>query len=101
MKTRGGDLPSGGKYSYYIDEKLTMKILHFFQNHCKTFPLLFILVQNNLSIVSNEAGDERVFNNSLINTYPMMSNIIPNTYQNIVKDMVNVNIFCILDKHVF
>ena len=77
-----------------------MKILLFFQDRCKTNPRLLILFQHHLSIVSNKAGVQRVFNQSGIIADPMRSNISPNTYQNVVKHRVNMNIFCIMDNHV-
>ena len=48
----------------------------------------------------NESGDEYVLIQSVIIADPMRSNIIPNTYQNIVKHRVDMNIFRILEKHV-
>ena len=50
--------------------------------------------------MSNESGDERVFNRSVIIDDDMRSNIIPNTCQNIVNHRFNVNIVHILEKHV-
>ena len=74
--------------------------LFFFRDHIKTFPLLFILAQRHLSIVSNEAGAERVINLTGIIVDSMKYYISHNTYQTTVNHRANMDIVHILEKHV-
>lgn len=85
------NLPSGRNMAKYIDGKGHFDLLNFFTDHRRVFPLLFILVQRHLSIVSNEAGAERVFSQSAMIAHPTRANIGVKTYENIVKKKVNMS----------
>ena len=86
------NLPSGKNYASYIDGKGWFVIMHFFLDHKNVFPLLTIIIQRRLPIVSNKAGAERAFLQSGIVMQPARNNIGVTTYQNAVIHKVNMSI---------
>ena len=92
VKEAGSNLPSGKNLSKYVDDQGSLDLLEFFEEHLGFFPLLHVLVQRHASIVSNEAGVERVFLQANLVANPSRANIGVGTYERLVKRKVNSKI---------
>ena len=64
------------------------------------FPLLTIIIHRRLSIISNEAGAERVFLQSGIVMQPTRNNIGVTTYQNAVIHKASMSTICVPEQFV-
>ena len=49
VEKRGDNLPSGKNIADYLDKKGRMNLLTFFKDHQNRFPLLFVIVQREVS----------------------------------------------------
>ena len=81
VEENGKDLPSGRNLGNYIDTKGRMDVLHFYQDHKKYLPNLWIIVQREAARRVVEVGCERFFGLSGYVSGPRRTNLGVRTYE--------------------